>query len=156
MADGRAPRHTATRHAREERDFEFTERDFRRIARLIHARAGIHLNDHKRDMVYGRLARRLRVHGHTRFCDYLDALEADDGPEWQDFINALTTNLTSFFREAYHFEMLVEHLRASGPGPHTIWCSAGRTRHRSALGPLPRWKNARLRSGDSRPMRSSG
>ena len=127
MADGRAPRPTATRHAREERDFEFTERDFRRIARLIHARAGIHLNDHKRDMVYGRLARRLRVHGHARFCDYLDALEADDGPEWQDFVNALTTNLTSFFREAYHFEMLVEHLRASGPGPHTIWCCAAST-----------------------------
>ena len=127
MADAVARRRVADHDVREARDFEFTERDFRRISRLIQARAGIHLSDHKRDMVYGRLARQLRMHGHTRFCDYLDALEADAGPEWQDFVNALTTNLTSFFREAYHFDMLVEHLRAAGPGPHTIWCCAAST-----------------------------
>lgn len=114
----------------EQRDFAFDDRDFRRVSRLIHARAGINLSDHKRDMVYSRLARRVRALGLTRFCDYLDALEADDGPEWEAFTNALTTNLTSFFREAHHFDDLVAHLRASGADarhPLKIWCCAAST-----------------------------
>jgi chemotaxis protein methyltransferase CheR len=109
------------------RDFAFDDRDFRRISRLIHERAGIHLSAHKRDMVYSRLARRVRALGLTRFCDYLDALEADEGPEWEAFVNALTTNLTSFFREAHHFDELVRHLRAVDAERITIWCSAAST-----------------------------
>lgn len=109
------------------RDFAFDERDFRRVSRLIHQRAGIHLSAHKRDMVYSRLARRVRALGLTRFCDYLDALETDDGPEWEAFVNALTTNLTSFFRESHHFDELVHHLRRVDAQKITIWCSAAST-----------------------------
>ncbi len=112
---------------REARDFAFDERDFQRVARLIHSRAGISLSTHKRDMVYSRLARRVRALGMSRFCDYLDALEADDGAEWEAFVNALTTNLTSFFREAHHFDDLVRHLQAAPDAKLTIWCCAAST-----------------------------
>jgi chemotaxis protein methyltransferase CheR len=110
-----------------ERGFEFDDRDFRRIARLIREHAGIHLGPHKRDMAYGRLARRVRALGLPRFRDYLDALEADPESELQAFINALTTNLTSFFREAHHFETLAAHLRdnqADRAAVQRIWCCA--------------------------------
>lgn len=116
------------------REFEFDERDFRRVARLIHARAGIHLNPHKRDMVYSRLARRVRALGLRRFCDYLDRLESAHpeprGGEWEAFTNALTTNLTSFFREAHHFDNLAAHLQAMHArhgGTLDVWCCAAST-----------------------------
>ena len=82
-------------------DFAYSERDFTRIRRLIHERAGIALAEAKRDMAYSRLTRLLRAGGHRRMADYLDGLErkgSDD--DWQDFVNALTTNLTSFFHAA--------------------------------------------------------
>ena len=98
--------------ATDSREFEFVERDFRRVCELIRQRAGIALTPAKRDMVYGRLSRRLRVLGLHSFRDYLDRLEAsqDSDEEWQSFTNALTTNLTSFFREPHHFETLFEEL----------------------------------------------
>src|SRR5579859_2805214 len=92
-----------------DRGFDFNDRDFRRVCALIHERAGIALSSSKRDMVYSRLSRRLRVLGHDSFSEYLDALqEGNDADEWQSFTNALTTNLTSFFREAHHFEHLAD------------------------------------------------
>lgn len=109
------------------RDFEFNDRDFRRVCELIHKRAGIALVPAKRDMVYGRLSRRLRALGMHSFQDYLDQLERDGGDEWQAFTNALTTNLTSFFREEYHFPILAGMLRAHGGGEFRIWCSAAST-----------------------------
>ena len=79
-------------------------------------------------MVYSRLARRLRATGIVSFLTYLDQLEAgrlgDD--EWEAFTNALTTNLTSFFREAHHFPLLAEHVKKLRD-PITIWCSASST-----------------------------
>lgn len=85
---------------------------FRRICQLIYQRAGIVLADHKRDMVYNRLVRRLRALGLDDFGRYLSMLEANqNSAEWQAFINALTTNLTAFFREAHHFPILAEHAR---------------------------------------------
>ncbi|WP_101924775.1 CheR family methyltransferase [Luteimonas rhizosphaerae] len=113
------------------RDFTFSDRDFRRICQLIHDRAGIALVDSKRDMVYGRLSRRLRALGLTGFGDYLDQLERDpDGEEWQAFTNALTTNLTAFFREPHHFDHLRAQLESSGAtarAPLTLWSSAAST-----------------------------
>ena len=110
------------------RTFVFDDRDFRRIARMIRALAGIHLGDHKRDMVYSRLSRRVRALGLQRFSDYLDMVEHDgDAAETQAFVNALTTNLTSFFREAHHFDMLADLLRAAPRGPVTLWCCAAST-----------------------------
>src|SRR5471030_881643 len=85
---------------------------FRRISELIYQRAGIVLADHKREMVYNRLVRRLRLLGINDFGHYLVMLESDpNSAEWQAFINALTTNLTAFFREAHHFPILAEHAR---------------------------------------------
>jgi chemotaxis protein methyltransferase CheR len=56
-------------------------------------------------MVYSRLAKRLRVLGFGRFGDYLAQLEDREHPEWEHFVNALTTNQTDFFREAHHFAL---------------------------------------------------
>jgi chemotaxis protein methyltransferase CheR len=111
-----------------ERVFDFNDRDFRRVCALIHERAGIALSSSKRDMVYSRLARRLRVLGHDSFSGYLDALQtSDDAEEWQLFTNALTTNLTSFFREAHHFEHLAEFLKTRREPRITLWCCAAST-----------------------------
>ena len=59
------------------------------------------LGDSKRDLVHGRLGRRLRVLGCSSFTDYLDLLDGPDAEQEQSIlINAITTNLTAFFREA--------------------------------------------------------
>lgn len=111
-----------------DREFVFTKHDFERVRKMIYARAGIALADSKENLVYSRLARRLREKGLQNFSDYLDWLEEADDSEWQAFTNSLTTNLTSFFREEHHFHTLIEHLRkkASG-GVINIWCSASST-----------------------------
>jgi chemotaxis protein methyltransferase CheR len=113
------------------KEFDFTRRDFERVRALIYQRAGISLADSKQEMVYSRLARRLRATGIAAFSTYLDELDAGRMEhEWESFTNALTTNLTSFFREAHHFPLLAEHvrtLRAHEGAPITIWCAASST-----------------------------
>lgn len=110
-----------------ERDLILTDADFRRIRELIYQRAGIVLAEHKREMVYSRLAKRLRHHGLTRFSDYLSRLEQQpESCEWEAFTNALTTNLTAFFRESHHFPLLADHLKRAS-GPVKIWCAAAST-----------------------------
>jgi chemotaxis protein methyltransferase CheR len=109
------------------KEFEFSTKDFERVRALIYSRAGISLAASKQEMVYSRIARRLRANGLTSFTTYLDRLEsgrAED--EWEAFTNALTTNLTSFFREEHHFPLLANHLKGN-KGPLTIWCSASST-----------------------------
>jgi len=109
------------------KEFEFTARDFERVRALIHKRAGIALADSKQEMVYSRLARRLRATGIRSFQAYLDSLESgQDHDEWEAFTNALTTNLTSFFREAHHFPLLADHVR-NAKEPVVVWCSASST-----------------------------
>jgi len=110
-----------------DREFEFTNADFERIRRLIHSHAGIALSAAKQDMVYSRLARRLRACGDRTFADYLVRLERDRS-EWETFVNSLTTNLTSFFREPHHFEILAERMRrVAERRPIRIWCNAAST-----------------------------
>ncbi|OIR11510.1 chemotaxis protein methyltransferase [mine drainage metagenome] len=107
------------------REFQFTDHDFQRIRKLIHERAGISLGENKQELVYSRLARRLRATGIASFAEYLDRLQRGDGAEWEAFTNSLTTNLTSFFREPHHFPLLAEHLRKQDAGrPLVLWCSA--------------------------------
>ncbi|MGL6110687.1 MAG: CheR family methyltransferase [Rubrivivax sp.] len=104
--------------------------DFERVRTMIHRHAGIALAPGKHGMVHARLSRRLRALGQQDFAGYLDALErgGPDAAEWQEFVNALTTNLTSFFREAHHFPVLAQHLRQSAAsGPVTLWCCAAST-----------------------------
>jgi chemotaxis protein methyltransferase CheR len=116
----------------EAREFVFTRDDFVRIKALIYRHAGISLSDAKTDMVYSRIGRRLRALNMLSFKQYLDALEHhNNADEWQAFTNALTTNLTSFFREEHHFPILADHLvklSAQRHGkPIRIWCSAAST-----------------------------
>ncbi|QHM77480.1 Chemotaxis protein methyltransferase [Mixta theicola] len=109
--------------------FVLTEAELQKISALIYHRAGIVLNQQKHDMVYNRLARRLRQLGLRSFTAYLNLLESDPASsEWQNFINALTTNLTSFFREAYHFPVLAEHARSRArQNNYSVWCTAAST-----------------------------
>jgi len=89
-----------------EREFTFTQHDFEFIRNLVGERTGIVLSEHKVDMVYGRLARRLRQLNIKSFEDYLTRLKQDGDQELVEFTNALTTNLTAFFREPHHFDFL--------------------------------------------------
>lgn len=109
-----------------ERIFDFSQQDFKAVQRLIHAHAGIRLSDAKHDMVYSRIIRRLRATGLASFREYLTLIESDAG-EWESFVNSLTTNLTAFFREEYHFPILAEQLRQKAGRPFRIWCSAAST-----------------------------
>jgi len=111
------------------REFAFTNGDFQRISKLIYEHAGISLAPTKQEMVYSRLARRLRVHGLSTFSDYLVLLDHRDSEEWESFVNALTTNLTSFFREPHHFAELTRFLERHQPSNAAvnIWCSAAST-----------------------------
>ncbi|MET0335194.1 MAG: CheR family methyltransferase, partial [Rhizobacter sp.] len=109
------------------REFVWTDNDFSRVRALIYQRAGINLHEGKHAMVYSRLSRRLRETGYDSFHDYLGWLESTDGDEWQEFVNALTTNLTAFFREQHHFEILAQQFAARPGGPWHVWCSAAST-----------------------------
>lgn len=112
----------------EGREFIFTVRDFDRIAKMIYEHAGISLSPTKQEMVYSRLARRLRARGLSRFDDYLELLAGGDETEWEAFTNSLTTNLTAFFREPHHFPILADLARRRGPGERLeLWCSASST-----------------------------
>jgi len=106
-------------------EFQFTDSDFDRVRKLIYRHAGIALSESKRHLVYSRIGRRLRTLGLSRFNDYLELLEGENPAEWELFTNALTTNLTAFFREEHHFPILAEHLRSIGTRrPITLWCAA--------------------------------
>ncbi|WP_112480052.1 CheR family methyltransferase [Vibrio variabilis] len=109
--------------------FEYTDEDFTAIASLIYKRVGIDLHSNKKKLVYNRLVARLRTHQLNRFAQYIALLNDQEHGEWEHFINALTTNLTYFFREPYHFDLLKQHVRDRYVGnrmtePIRIWCSA--------------------------------
>jgi chemotaxis protein methyltransferase CheR len=111
-----------------EHEFSYTPKDFKRVVALIYQHAGIRLNESKMQMVYSRLSRRLRALRMDTFSGYLDMLQANpDAEEWQQFVNALTTNLTAFFREAHHFDMLAEQIERTRERPFRIWCAASST-----------------------------
>jgi len=93
------------------REFKFTHKDFNHLCALVDKHTGIQLAEGKEDMLYGRLSRRLRKIGLKSFRDYIELLEqGDDSDEFGEFINAVTTNLTSFFRESHHFDYLKQTL----------------------------------------------
>lgn len=115
-------------------DFVFTPQDFQRVRQLISGYAGISLHERKENMVYNRLARRLRATGKRSFREYLDWVEAPASEERERFINALTTNLTGFFREPHHFEMLAAQARRGTP--LRVWsaaCSTGEEAYSAAI-----------------------
>lgn len=125
-----------------DKEFPMTDKDFQRISELAGRYTGIVLGDHKRDMVYGRIARRVRKLNLFSFTDYLDYLEANITQELSSFINVITTNLTSFFRENHHFEYLektvLPELRAKNSTAKRIriWsagCSSGQEPYSIAM-----------------------
>ena len=108
-----------------EHEFSFHQKDFDAIRQQLYTLSGIRLSDSKQPMVYSRLARRLRVLKISSFSEYLTYMKLT-ATETEHFINALTTNLTSFFREPHHFAILAEHLKRT-PSVKTIWCAASST-----------------------------
>ena len=117
-----------------EREFDFTEQDFKRVQKIVYDFAGIDLNESKKNLVYNRLAKRIRFLVLTSFSEYLDYVEAQGESEFIQLINSITTNLTFFFRENHHFEYLAEKvipsLLVSNATSHKIriWsagCSTG-------------------------------
>jgi chemotaxis protein methyltransferase CheR len=115
------------------REFEFGNEDFEALRKLVKQITGINLSDQKRELVYGRLARRLRALQLKSFAEYRELLAQDGGREIAQFCNAITTNLTAFFREPHHFDYLRDHVLMpmvnSGAGKRLrIWsagCSTG-------------------------------
>ncbi|KUJ71579.1 protein-glutamate O-methyltransferase CheR [Thiomicrospira sp. WB1] len=93
-----------------QREFEFTDKDFQRVKQLVYDFAGIDLNESKRNLVYNRLAKRIRFLEQQSFKQYLDFVEAQGEVEFVQLINAITTNLTFFFRENHHFEYLAQEV----------------------------------------------
>ena len=117
----------------EDREFAFSVRDFQFLASLANERTGIVLADHKRDMVYSRISRRLRALHLKSFAEYCELLKSPQGvEELGNMVNAITTNLTHFFREKHHFEHLRDSLllpmQQQGAKRLRIWsagCSSG-------------------------------
>lgn len=92
------------------REYEFSDADFRVLARIAKERTGITLSDSKRNLLYGRLSRRLRALQMSAFSEYREYLDGPEGEaELERFINSISTNHTKLFREPHHFD----HLRAS-------------------------------------------
>jgi chemotaxis protein methyltransferase CheR len=142
------------------REFEYAPVDFTEIAALLEKRTGIHLPPHKDQLFYSRLAKRLRALGLTSFAAYRAYLDGPEGgPEVMRMVNALTTNLTRFFREPHHFEHLGAELRriaATGQRRLRIWsagCSTGPEPYTlamtvlSAIPDIDRW-DARILATD--------
>ena len=93
----------------ETREFAFSEADFRHLVQLAYEYAGIALSESKRNLLYSRLSRRLRILGLDSFGEYRELLGRDQG-EIENFINSISTNHTKFFREAHHFDHLRTHV----------------------------------------------
>lgn len=110
------------------REFTYRDADFEKIKEIIYCKAGIHLGDSKKQLVYSRLARRLRILQLPDFFAYLAYLEQTPG-ELEEFINALTTNLTAFFREPHHFDILADYAKKHKTNDRKlrVWCAASST-----------------------------
>ncbi|MEW6991737.1 protein-glutamate O-methyltransferase CheR [Colwelliaceae bacterium 6441] len=91
-----------------DRSFRLTDKEFKFICQLVYEIAGIVLNDSKREMVYRRLTRIIRERKLSSFSEYCQLLQDNVEQEKNYFINAITTNLTSFFREGHHFDYLTK------------------------------------------------
>jgi chemotaxis protein methyltransferase CheR len=127
-----APAASGIRHpAPAESEFAFCGADFERVRRLVFQRAGIRLGPGKQAMVYSRLSRRLRETGQHSFAAYLLRLEHASGPaaepEWRAFVDCLTANQTSFFRDEAHLDLLAVELARRADERLRIWCSPAAT-----------------------------
>ncbi|MDX5996139.1 chemotaxis protein CheR [Shewanella oneidensis MR-1] len=108
-----------------EREFNYTPAHFNHARTILYRLAGIKLADSKDALVYSRLVRRIRQLKLAGFSEYFTYL-AECESEHQEFINALTTNQTAFFREHHHFDILKQYLQTH-PQTRRIWCAASST-----------------------------
>ncbi len=139
--------------ATSQREFPYTRQDFDFLRRIAHERTGIVVGDDKFDMFYARLSRRLRQLGLGSFGDYCQYLRKDPhGQEALELVNAITTNLTAFFRERHHFDYLADEIvpeflrQHPGKAPFRIWsagCSTGEEPYSLAMTLLDRWPGHR-------------
>lgn len=125
-----------------EQMFKLSDEDFNSLRNLVNAHTGISLSEKKNELVYGRISRRLRALGLTCFGEYCNLLKNNPGDEIEHFSNAITTNLTAFFREDHHFKYLAEHVvpllleRYVETGSLRIWsagCSTGEEAYSLAI-----------------------
>ena len=139
------------------REFAFSDQDFEELRALVKQVSGISLADSKRELVYGRVSRRLRALGLDDFAAYRQLLASGDAAELTEFCNALTTNLTSFFRESHHFDYLRDKFllprlaEARGTRRIRIWsaaCSTGEEPYSLAMTvaeSIPDWRKWDIR-----------
>lgn len=109
------------------KEFGYNRDIFNRLRGLANAWSGITVTDEKFEMYYARLTKRLRFHRLNDFKDYLHMVE-NDAQEFKEFINCITTNVTSFGREQHHFDYLKEFVNQSDFSELNIWsagCSSG-------------------------------
>jgi chemotaxis protein methyltransferase CheR len=111
------------------REFVFSDADFQDLSRLAYQHAGIVLGESKRNLVYSRLSRRLRVLNLASFRAYRDHIAGNER-EIENFINSISTNHTKFFRESHHFDHFISHVatpfgRGGQPGKRMRLWSAG-------------------------------
>jgi chemotaxis protein methyltransferase CheR len=110
------------------KEFKYEQADYERVAAHLYRIAGIHLGESRKEMVYSRLTRELRRLKLDSVRAYLDYLDQAGQTEWTRFINILTTNLTSFFREQHHFKILTDQVLPMVEPPVRIWscgCASG-------------------------------
>lgn len=108
---------------------KMTSAEFERVSALVGRLTGIVIKEHKREMIHSRLTRRLRALGLSSFAEYIALVESDAGAqEVGELINAVTTNLTAFFRESHHFDHLKEAILtpmlSAGAPRIRVWSSA--------------------------------
>ena len=113
----------------EDFQYSYSDKEFSRIIELVNQWTGIHLSREKKPLTYSRyskIIRRRQLHG---FADYIALVEEGDDEVTREFINSITTNFTSFYREDHHFTFLQNYLLSStNKRPVKIWsagCSTG-------------------------------
>lgn len=98
-----------------DREFPMNDQNFNTISKIAYRYTGIKLPEQKRQMIYSRIARRIRALNLDNFDQYCEIISDEKHAEFNEFINSITTNLTSFFRENHHFEYLestiIPHLK---------------------------------------------
>jgi chemotaxis protein methyltransferase CheR len=152
MTHQRAPAENRVREAPVPGEYMMTERDFKEIAAMLYADAGIFLHESKSTLVYSRLVKRLRKLNIEGFHDYCNLVAAPEGAdERQAMLSELTTNVTRFFREQHHFDHLKTQVlpplieSARRGGKIRLWsaaCSSGQEAYSMALTVLSLEPNA--------------
>jgi chemotaxis protein methyltransferase CheR len=123
-------------------EFHFTNAHFEFLRAHVREHAGIALSEAKRELVYTRFSRRLRALELEGFDEYCDLIRGGDRQELVELVNAITTNLTGFFREPHHFRHLAGSVlpelmaRDTGKRRLRLWsagCSTGEEPYSMAM-----------------------